>query len=132
MPKCFVRNKLIIPFLLLFPVTASAQSQTAPGKTDTAYINKLNAESFDLLKTNPDSERLLAQEAIRLSDSSHYLMGMGDGFIRLGILEKDLGNYEQAIAYYKQSLGYRLIIGDRDLVARVYNNIGTVFTKQSR
>jgi signal transduction histidine kinase len=100
-------------------------------ESDTTRINSLNAASFELIKEYPDSARSLAHEAIRLSERMNYLQGLGDGYIRLGILEKDNGNYPQAIAYYRKSLQYRLQIGDRDLVARVYNNIGATYSKQS-
>lgn len=98
---------------------------------DTALINRLNNSSFELIKQEPDSARALALKAIQLSQPIQYLQGLGDGYIRLGILQKDAGNYDEAIALYKKSLGYRLKIGDKDLLARVYNNIGMAFSKKA-
>lgn len=118
--------------LLLVAILLSAGNVTAQsGKADTAFINKLNAESFALLKENPDTGAALARKAIALSTPVNYLQGLGDGYVRLGIIAKDAGNYEEAISEYKKSLIYRLQIGDQDLIARVYNNIGMVFNKMA-
>lgn len=118
--------------LLLVAILLSAGNVTAQsGKADTAFINKLNAESFALLKENPDTGAALARKAIALSTPVNYLQGLGDGYVRLGIIAKDAGNYEEAISEYKKSLIHRLQIGDQDLIARVYNNIGMVFNKMA-
>ncbi|OQA12782.1 MAG: Sensor protein VraS [Bacteroidetes bacterium ADurb.Bin397] len=119
--------RLLFLAILLYAGNIAAQS----GKADTAFINNLNAESFALLKENPDTAALLARKAIELSTPVNYLQGLGDGYVRLGIIAKDAGNYQQAIADYKKSLIYRLQIGDQDLIARVYNNIGMVFSKMA-
>ena len=119
--------RLLLLAILVYAGNIAAQS----GKADTAFINNLNAVSFDLLKENPDTAAVLARKAIELSTPVNYLQGLGDGYIRLGIIAKDEGDYQQAITDYKKSLFYRLQIGDQDLIARVYNNIGMVFSKMA-
>src|SRR5262245_9290464 len=99
MVKSFVGQRIILFSICFFLAVAIVRVQAGPGNADTAYINRLNAKSFEQLKSDPDSARNLATEAIRLSEPDNYLVGLGDGYIRLGILEKDEGNYEQAIAY---------------------------------
>jgi signal transduction histidine kinase len=101
-----------------------SSAQTA----DTALINKLNERSFKLVKKFPDSAVVLAQEAIALSEKINYYIGLGDGYIRLGLVEKDMGNYDKALAFYRKSLTFRLQMGNEDLIARVYNNMGMAFT----
>jgi two-component system sensor histidine kinase UhpB len=96
-------------------------------RTDTAYINQINKRSFELRETNPDSCKLLADEAIALSEKINYAKGLGDGYTRLGLLEKNKGNFEGAIRFYQKSLYYRKQLNDPELVARVYSNIGNVF-----
>lgn len=101
-------------------------------KTDTSLINRLNERSFKLVKKFPDSAVALAHQAIGLSEKINYHIGLGDGYIRLGLVEKDKGNYDEALAFYRKSLHHRLQIGNEDLVARVYNNMGMAFTWQAQ
>lgn len=96
-------------------------------RTDTAYINQINKRSFELRESNPDSCKLLADKAIALSEKISYAKGLGDGYTRLGLLEKNKGNFEGAIRFYQKSLYYRKQLNDPELVARVYSNIGNVF-----
>ncbi len=114
--------------LLLFAIARPSPAQTP----DTSLIDELNRQSFALYKEDPDSATALAREAIARSEKIGYLTGLGDGFVRLGLVEKDRGNYSGALAHYRQSLGYRRQLGDEDLVARVYNNMGMVFTWSAR
>lgn len=122
--------KIFFLLIYFFLPGFTVYAKFTPG-SDTAYINKLNASSFSLIKEEPDSSWKLAEEAIQLSEKANYLHGLGDGYMRLGIIEKDRGNYQQAIRYYKISLSHRIKIGDKDLIARVYNNIGLVFSRQT-
>ena len=108
-------------FFVLFGNSLNASN------TDTVYINQINERSFDLRDSNPDSCKILAEEAITLSKKINYAKGLGDGYTRLGILEKNKGNFQDAIAYYQKSLFYRKQLNDPELVARVYSNIGNVF-----
>lgn len=94
---------------------------------DTAYINQLNKQSFDYRKTNPDSAKILADKAIKLSEEINYTKGLGDGYTRLGILEKSKGNFESAVKYYQQSLYYRKQLNNKEQIAGVYSNIGNAF-----
>jgi|GEM_PF-1470557 len=124
-----MQGKPIVYFLILLCCcTFKVQGQTA----DTALINRLNGQSFKLLKKFPDSTVSLARQAIALSEKINYLVGLGDGYIRLGLVEKDKGNYEEAIVHYRKSLKYRMQIGNEDLISRVYNNMGMAFTWQAQ
>jgi two-component system, NarL family, sensor kinase len=105
--------------------------QLASGRDIKQEIDSLNKLSFQLIKDFPDSASQLARRAIALSESARYFHGLGDGYMRLGIIEKDYGNYQAALEHYKTSLHYRSQIGDKDLIARVYNNIGTVYSLRS-
>ena len=129
MKKAVVFFYLVFAFIFSNTLFSFSQDYS---NTDTAFIDQLNKVSFQIIKDNPDSSQRLALEAIQLSTPENYLYGLGDAYVRLGIIEKDKGNYQLAIGHYKKSLGYRKEIGDQDLVARVYNNIGSVFTKQSQ
>ena len=102
----------------------SAQSQNP----DTSTINSLNDRSFKIRKEFPDSAIHLAHRAISLSEKINYLPGLGDAYIRLGLIAKDRANYDEALSFYRKSLSYRLQIGNQDYIARVYNNIGIVYT----
>ncbi len=96
-------------------------------KVDTTYINTINQLSFDLRESNPDSCKLLAEEAIRLSEKIKYTRGLGDGYTRLGLLEKNKGNYTGAITYYKKSLSYRKQLNKPEQLAGTYSNIGNAY-----
>lgn len=120
------RSKLTFGLIIciLLPLLTRAWSES-----DTVRINELNRQSFDLIKRNPDSATILANKAIRLSEVINFIRGLSDGYARLGIIEKDRGNFPDALRYYRQSLAYRLKMGDKDLLARIYNNIGNVYSK---
>ncbi len=129
MPVLNLKILVILLAISLFPFCGSVCQPALI--SDTGLINRLNSSSFNLIKEAPDSAKQLAVQAIRLSEPLNYLQGLGDGYIRLGIIEKDLGNYPGSIALYKKSLSYRIKIGDKDLIAGVYNNIGMVFSKMA-
>ena len=46
--------------------------------------------------------------------------------MRLGILHKNLGEYEEAKEYYKQALEIREKLGDSRGVVGIYNNLGVL------
>ncbi len=94
---------------------------------DTAYINKLNTQSFNFRKTNPDSAKILADKAIALAKEINYTKGLGDGYTRLGLLEKNKGNFEAAVKLYQQSLYFRKQLNNQEQIAGVYSNIGSAF-----
>jgi tetratricopeptide (TPR) repeat protein len=43
-------------------------------------------------------------------------------------VQKNLGNYREAISLFDSSLYYRKQIGDKELVGRVYNNVAGAFS----
>src|SRR5215510_2114610 len=102
MKKC--SSTFLLALLILYFIQEPGISQNS---VDTADIDALTKRSFDLRLSDPDSCALLAKEAIKLSESIHYMKGLGDGYMYLGILQKNVANYDSALVFYKKSLGYR-------------------------
>ncbi len=98
---------------------------------DTAEINQLNSLSFKIRTLYPDSSKLLALKAIEHSSKIDYKKGLGEGYTRLGILEKNIGNNDSAIYYHSKSLYYRQLDKDSLAIGRSYNNIGNIFNKMN-
>ncbi|MBP9795566.1 MAG: tetratricopeptide repeat protein [Chitinophagales bacterium] len=96
---------------------------------DTSTINKLNTASLNNLTKDPELSRADALKAIKLSEELKYKKGLGDGYTRLGILEKNIGNYDKALEYHKKSLAFRQGEGDVKATGKSYLNIGTVFNQ---
>lgn len=113
---------ILLIFITQIPISAQ-------NNFDTAYINRLNKRSHVLLAQDRDSSAFLAKKAIELSEKLNYTYGLGDGYTKLGLLEKNAGNYDQALVYYRKSLFYRKQLNDDNLVAKVYTNMGNVFQK---
>jgi signal transduction histidine kinase len=92
-----------------------------------AYIDTLNAISYNFRDTNLDSMKFYAERAIEESEKAHYILGLGDGYTRLGIYEKKNDNYQAALEYYRKSLDYRSQLDSPILLAKVYSNIGIIY-----
>lgn len=96
-------------------------------EADTSFINKLNALSLKLIRQSPDSSKQSALDAIRLSEKMQYDKGLGDGYTRLGILEKNKGNQDSALAYYRISHYYRKKTAIQKDIGKSCNNLGNIF-----
>lgn len=122
--------RVFIAFGMLTVFAQCRKSHTVPAAdpgVDTAAINKLNRMSWSMRKNDQDSSALLAKNAIDLSSEANYIQGLGDGYLRLGWLENNSGNYTKAIGLFRQSLYYRQTLNDAPQIASVYANIGTAY-----
>jgi tetratricopeptide (TPR) repeat protein len=122
------KSLLLVTIIFLFPFIILSQD-VKNNQSDTDKIKSLNKRSYDLIESNPDSATLLAKEAILLSEKINYLQGLGDGYNRLGVIEKSKGNLPEAIRFYHNSLFYRKQLGNPDYLGRVYNNLGNAYQK---
>lgn len=120
---------ILISLLFSLFIESSACAQVKSPSTDTSLINQLNAESLNLIKKDTIRARELSNEAIIKSERIKYLKGLGDGYTRLGILEKDRSNYLKALAWHQYALKYRTEDKDTISIGKSLNNIGNIFQK---
>ena len=95
--------------------------------TDSLEIEELTLLAWQLKNPQPDSARVVAEEAIRKSDQYDFSKGRADGLHILGLLEWSEGDMTQALTYYLDALNLRLAIEDSLGLGRSYNNIGNVY-----
>lgn len=113
--------------LLLWGHIAMASGSTI---ADTAKINRLNTQSFDLIKKDTLKAYALAKSALELSEKINYLHGIGDAYTRFGLLDKNAGRLNEAIVNYKQSLRYRSADHDSIGIAKCYTNLGNAYNEK--
>src|SRR6185503_9427987 len=124
-----MKIRITLHFILGFLFLSAGKVAYADYSSDTSLINSLNTLSFNLRNKNPDSCRLLAQQAIALSEKINYARGLGDGYTRLGIVSKNEAKFDSAISLYRESLYYRKLAGRQRDIGSTCNNIGFAFSR---
>jgi class 3 adenylate cyclase/Tfp pilus assembly protein PilF len=130
---------LIILFILHFSqLSVEAQNLDSlyavwkdPSQTDslrTAAFKDFIYKGF--LDSNPDTAAILADELIAFGKKQHYPRAQGLGFKTKGNSFLVQGNYPKALANYTQSLKIFEQLGDKQGIADVLYNIGTIYNNQ--
>jgi class 3 adenylate cyclase len=140
--KGFPKNGIIkLTYLLLlcmfFPILVGAQeviskqgSDPLQGRqpVDSTEIITLLEEAETLRFTNQtDSAIVAAQKAIRLSDDAGYEVGKAEGFKTIGGTYYDMGNFEEALAYFNRSLQVYIKEADTTGIGNLQSNLGSVY-----
>ncbi|HYV90313.1 MAG TPA: tetratricopeptide repeat protein [Chitinophagales bacterium] len=110
-------------------------------KEDTGKVNTLNALADEFINNNPDTAIYFGSEALALATKLNYQLGIADGHWNIGIAERCLGNFEDALQssndalkLYNQLLSSGQTKDKSQLLQRkasIYNNIGTIHGMQS-
>lgn len=117
-----MRN-LRITIILIFTLTnlSYGQKQSENKREvfsyDSTYVNYLNKLAWEH-KNNDSLGRLYAIKAKNISDSISFDKGLSTSLMRLGILERNKGNYEGAKDYYIKSLKIEINIQNAYGIAR--------------
>ena len=98
---------------------------------DSLFFEKLYHFARKIYKVNPDTALYFQQKYLQPTKDTAKYRGIGLNYLLMAIMEKDLGNYEQAIQCNKQALNYLKPIDFKVAVAAVYNNLGTVYKRKS-
>lgn len=96
---------------------------------DTAYIKLLNKLSTQFKHVKTDTIAILANEALELSNTINYEMGLVEALSNLAVYELINGDIKKSIGYNKQILETLDVTKFPELGANIYNVLGrTYFT----
>lgn len=128
---------LLVIFLFIFSLTHShAQSDMGmtallKQKDDTNKINEINNLAFKEAREDAKSAIEHSKIAMTLAQKMQYPKGEAKSLLNIGYAYFTLGNYEKALASYRESMSLREKLGDRQGVASALNNIGLVYKLQA-
>ena len=92
---------------------------------------RLLAKSYNYLGLNYtrqaifDAAAELFQKAIHISKKHNLLDPLATNYISMGILNKDIGNDEQALIYYEKALEICKKTNNKEMMALIYSNISS-------
>lgn len=125
---------VLVPFIiipLLFFAIPSNKIITADRintTLDTAEINKLNKLAFAIRLENPQKGLRYAASALKKAEQINFVNGIAEGHRIIGICHTYLGHKDIAVKHYYQSLNAFQKANNLDGEARVYNNIGNLYS----
>ncbi len=99
-------------------------------KHDSIYVDSLNELSYWYTKVDNQEAKNYAVKAKQLAYQLNYEKGIGDTYVRLGIIAKNNGNFEKALIKYDSALVIRKKIGILKDIASVFNNKGLCYYYQ--
>ena len=97
-------------------------------KVDTARINKLLKQGYAIRLSNPTQTIEIGKKAFKASKQIDYTYGMGEAFRIIGIGSDYLNNRKEAMNNYLIALTYFIKINDLLSQAKIYNNIGNLYS----
>ncbi len=84
-------------------------------------VDSLNNEAMSIYKQDPNSALKLLEQALDYARSKQDIQGIGKSKNNLGIVQRDLGQFEKAKSLSQEALD---IVTDSLTTASAYNNIG--------
>ena len=133
--------KLLFAFFLsaAFLISTQAQSQNKidsllnvlkKAKEDTTKVNTLNALGRELLRSNPDTAIILANQALSLSKKAKSKKLIADSYIVIAQADYVMGNYSSSLENKLKALSLREELADKPRIAKSLANIGNVYYLQ--
>ncbi len=134
-PDCvFGFHILVIAFILLSPIRASAQYQRffdslkndlATAKDDTSLASKLNQLSYASL--DPADQLDYAQKALKISEKAGYKKGEGDALNNIGYVYQNEGEIAKAMGCFQRAYEINTNIKNQNGIAASLNNVGFIY-----
>ena len=121
------RVYISILFLCLGVTHLYASADIAFEAQDTAQVNLLNRQGFQIHLTDHDQTIKKGQEALEIAKKINYLDGMAEAYRIMGVGEAYANNEARAIGDYSNALSYFKKSGNALGQAKVYNNIGNLY-----
>lgn len=112
------------------PLIDSLRMELMRAQTDTSRALLLAEIAWELKVSEPDSARLLLDQAIQFSRERRFPKGEATALNYYGVLETIHGRSSEAIRRYEQALPLRQQIGDIKGVASIHNNLGNIYVRQ--
>lgn len=94
-------------------------------------VDTLNERAY-LNSRNIKLSRCYAQAAIEEAKQLSYTKGLGDAYIRLGIIAKNEADYEVAEEFYKKALDHRKNLNEDGPLINTYQNFGILYRNQGK
>ncbi len=123
-------------YVILFLVFPACTEHDLPEKTvrsirkqDTARINHLIRTSSELTWPAQDSARVMLRQALDLSMKAGYDKGVTSSLMSLGVLDVNLGAYNDGLVLFERGVEYALKqpVPDSMEIQRLYVNIAGVY-----
>ena len=121
----------VISFYIFLSLTAfSVFSRDLQNKVngDTSEVIKLDKLGYLMRLTDPAETFKDARKALDLAKQINYIAGIGESYRVMGIGNYYLDQSKEAIDNYLAALGYFEQINDLKSEAKVYNNIGNLYS----
>ncbi len=124
---------IVLPVVALCPSAGFAQDASmlpemrrdvATAPNDTVRADALARLCFHLIRANPDSARLVGEQALALANRIGHPRALGDAHNNLGWLAVELGELRRADSLLAIALGHFKRIGDPKLTAAPLSNLG--------
>ncbi|MGB3949024.1 MAG: tetratricopeptide repeat protein [Bacteroidia bacterium] len=121
----------------------SLKNIIATAKHDTSKINALESWDNIIYVSNPDLDKKLNEDIIKLAEANLIKEGLSDNEQKkykkslalaqnsLGIVLYNKGEHSKALDYYSQSLKIRTAIADKKGLAATLNNIAIIYQDQA-
>ena len=97
---------LLLLLFLLIPFIRVSADVSIDGSQDTAQVNLLNRQGFDIRLTDHEQTMAKAQQALELAQKLNYTNGIAESYRILGVGEAYARNSAMAIADYLNALLY--------------------------
>ncbi len=97
---------------------------------DTQRVKILNNLATTYHTFNPSKAQEYAERAMLLSQELNYQLGLANALNNLGLVYNMLGNYQQSMGSYLESVRVSQSIGDKTGVANAYHNLGLAFKEK--
>lgn len=129
------RLLFLITLFLIFLAPQYSAGQVA-AKTDSANkeivqkIEKLNTMAFRIRTSDPESSLNYSRLGLSLSIKAGYKTGEINSLLLMGMVYKNIGAYDKAVASYFNAMRTADEAGDKLRVSACLNNLGSVFQLQ--
>ncbi|MEQ9467902.1 MAG: tetratricopeptide repeat protein [Ekhidna sp.] len=90
-------------------------------------VDALNALSFSLRVSSPDSSLLYGRQAEGLAMQHDYPLGLADAKMRQAIAHTNMGNFYPSLQLYLEAKTIYESLNDRGKIASCLNNIGRLY-----
>lgn len=126
---------IVITFfiLLILPLFLSAQNkldsllEKYKGSPDSTKARILNEFCWNNRSKTPQLALKAGEEALKIAKSIHNLNLQARSLNLMGVVYRNLGNYDKSISLYKNALRVAEGIKDSNQIAYAYNNIGGIY-----
>jgi tetratricopeptide (TPR) repeat protein len=116
-----------IVILLLFNISVHADGVKDLMAQDTNDVKSLNKQAYEVRLTNPEQTLSSGSKALALAIKLNYHVGIAEAYRVMGLGQYYLNQPEEAINSYINALNFYTKDNNLRGVAKVYNNIGSLY-----